>query len=192
MQIPFHLWKLAFQSYIFCPTFRFTSILSTWKGWKCTPTSKNHLLNIHKTSHVHLKIGQKGEIWRSQECFQSVTCLPFLKNLSNKGKKNNEKEYKTKKWATLNLSLHLVFQTMSFFLSLFLWSRLIDFPSKMIPCMLNHNLICLYLGPSSKDLRTNLKLLTNRGVWFHWILLLGPLSKVPIISLPKRMHTYYD
>jgi hypothetical protein len=59
-------------------------------------------------------------------------------------------------------------------------SRPIGFPSKMMPCKLNHNLICFDLEPLSKGLGTNLKLLTNRKNQFHWTLLLGPLVKVAI------------
>jgi hypothetical protein len=35
----------------------------------------------------------------------------------------------------------------------------------------------------SKDLGTNLKLSTNKNIQFHWIFLLGPLSKVALISI---------
>jgi hypothetical protein len=49
-----------------------------------------------------------------------------------------------------------------------------------MPCKLNHNLICLGLGSLSIGFETNLKLLTNRNVQFHWTLLLEPLSKVPL------------
>jgi hypothetical protein len=48
----------------------------------------------------------------------------------------------------------------------------------MMPCKLNHNLIHLGLGPSSKGLGTNLKFLTNKKARFHWTLFLGALSKV--------------
>jgi hypothetical protein len=47
-------------------------------------------------------------------------------------------------------------------------------------CRINHNLICLGFGPSSKGLGVILKFLTNRNVQFHWTLLLGPLSKVAL------------
>jgi hypothetical protein len=36
------------------------------------------------------------------------------------------------------------------------------------------------LGPSSKGLRTNLKLLTNKIAWIHWSLDVGPWSKVTL------------
>jgi len=36
------------------------------------------------------------------------------------------------------------------------------------------------LGPSSKGLRTNLKLLINKIAWIHWSLDLGPSSKVTL------------
>jgi hypothetical protein len=62
----------------------------------------------------------------------------------------------------------------------FFWFGPIGFPSKMMPCRLNHTLICL--GPKAlfKCLGTNLKLLTNRNVQFHWTLLFGPLFKVAL------------
>jgi hypothetical protein len=37
----------------------------------------------------------------------------------------------------------------------------------MMPCKLNHNLICVDLGLLSKGLEMNLKLLTNKNVRFH-------------------------
>jgi hypothetical protein len=49
-----------------------------------------------------------------------------------------------------------------------------------MPCRLNHNLICLGLGPLSEGLETNLKLLTNSNTPFHWTLPLGALSKVAL------------
>jgi hypothetical protein len=77
-------------------------------------------------------------------------------------------------------SLHFGFQTMNSLLSSLFWSRQFDFPSKMMPCKLNHNLICFDLEPSSKGIGTNLKLWTNRNAQFHWTLLLGPLVKLTL------------
>jgi hypothetical protein len=73
-----------------------------------------------------------------------------------------------------------ILQTMSSLLNYYFWSKPIGFPFKMMPCKLNHNIICL--GPKSlfKCLGTNLKLLTNRNVRFHLTLLLGALFKVVI------------
>ncbi len=45
------------------------------------------------------------------------------------------------------------------------------------------NLSLFGLGPSSKGLRTNLKLLTNKIAWIHWSLDLGPASKVALSAL---------
>jgi hypothetical protein len=56
-----------------------------------------------------------------------------------------------------------------------------------MPCKLNHNLICLSLGPLFKGLETNLKLLTNSNAQFHWTLLFGPLSKVAF-SIVQRIN----
>jgi hypothetical protein len=81
----------------------------------------------------------------------------------------------------LTLSYTLVLQTMSSYLSWFFLSGPIDFPSKMMPCKLNHNLICLGPESLSKSLGTNLKLLTNKNTRFHWTLLFGPLSKVALM-----------
>jgi hypothetical protein len=72
-------------------------------------------------------------------------------------------------------------------LKLFFWSGLIGFPFKMMPCRQSHNLICLGLGPSSKDLETNLKILTNKNAQFHWNLLFGPFSKVTLLRLSKLL-----
>jgi hypothetical protein len=75
-------------------------------------------------------------------------------------------------------------------IKLFFWSGPIGFPSKMMPCKLNHNLICLGLGPSSKGLATNLKLLTNRNVQFHWALLLGPLPRFALTMSGNNLTKY--
>jgi hypothetical protein len=50
----------------------------------------------------------------------------------------------------------------------------------MIPCKLNHNMICLGSGLLSKGLGTNSKLLTNRNVQFHWNPPIGPLSQMAL------------
>jgi hypothetical protein len=82
----------------------------------------------------------------------------------------------------------LILKTMSSLLSSFFLSKPIGFPSKIMSFKLNHNFICLRLGPLSKSLGTNLKFFTNRNVWFHWTLLLQPLSKVAL-KLRKSMHS---
>jgi hypothetical protein len=64
------------------------------------------------------------------------------------------------------------------------------FPSKMIPCKLNLNLICLGHVLLSKGLGTKLKLLTNRNDQFHWTLLLVPLSKVGLSKV--HFHVFYS
>jgi hypothetical protein len=48
------------------------------------------------------------------------------------------------------LAYTLILKTMSSPFSCFLVSRPIAFPSKVMPCNLNHNLICLGLGLLSK------------------------------------------
>jgi hypothetical protein len=93
-------------------------------------------------------------------------------------KKNNEEEQKNEQPWTLAYTL--VLHTMSFPWSCFFWFGPIGFPSKMMPCRLNHNLICLGPRPLSKVLGTSLKLLTNRNAWFHWAPVLGPLFKVAL------------
>jgi hypothetical protein len=64
-----------------------------------------------------------GELICSQECLQSIACLPFSHSLNNKDKKNNRNEQKNKKKPTLDLAYTLVFQTMSSPLSSFFWSK---------------------------------------------------------------------
>jgi len=54
------------------------------------------------------------------------------------------------------------------------------FPPKEVPCRFSLNLPLFGLGPLSKGLRTNLKLLTNKIAWIHWSLDLGPSSKVAL------------
>jgi hypothetical protein len=121
-----------------------------------------------------------GKVVCSQQCLQSIAFFPFSQNLSNKGKRNMRK----KKWKNeqpWTLACTLVLQTMtSPWRGVFFLSISINFPSKMMPCKLNHNLICLCIGSLSIGLETDLKLLTNRNVQFHWTLLLEPLSKVPL------------
>jgi hypothetical protein len=114
---------------------------------------------------------------------QSKALLPFSHNLNNKGRRKQWKISKNKiKWTTLDPSLayNLVFQIVRSRLNSFILSTPIGFPSKIMLCKLNHNLNCLRPRPSSKDLGINLKFLTNKNVWFHWTLLLGPLFKVTL------------
>jgi hypothetical protein len=91
---------------------------------------------------------------------------------SKKEKKRNEQP-----WI---LAYILILQIMSSPSSSFSWFEPIGFPCKIMPCKLNHNLICLGLEPSSKGLEANLKFLTNRNVRFHWTLFLEPLFKVAL------------
>jgi hypothetical protein len=84
----------------------------------------------------------------------------------------------------------LVLQTMSSPLSSFFGSRPISFPSKLMSCRLNHDLICLGPRPLSKGLGTNLKLLTNSNARFHGTFLLGPLSKVATPVHQKETSDY--
>jgi len=86
--------------------------------------------------------------------------------MKKKGKKNCKKK-KKKHEQPWTLIYTLVLQTMSFPLSSFFWFTPIGFLSKMMPCKLNHNFICLGPRPLSKGLVTNLKLLTNKNVQFH-------------------------
>ncbi len=96
-----------------------------------------------------------------------------------KKKKNKNKE-------TSNLGPQFITLVLQITLNICFWSGPIDFPSKMVPCKLNHNLICLCPGPLSKGLETNLKLLTNKNTQFHWTLLLGALYKVALkYKMPK-------
>jgi hypothetical protein len=99
-----------------------------------------------------------------QQCLQSITFLPFSHISTTKVFKNNGKSKKWRIYQPWTLTYTLVFQTMSFPLSSFFCFGPIGFPSKMMPCKLNHNFICLGFGPLSKGLGTNLKLLTNRNV----------------------------
>ncbi len=54
------------------------------------------------------------------------------------------------------------------------------FPPKQVPCRFSLNLPLFGLGPSSKGLGTNLKLLTTQIAWIHWSSDLAPLSKVAL------------
>jgi hypothetical protein len=100
--------------------------------------------------------------------------FPFSQNLSKDNKK-------TKKWTTLSLAYTLILPNHeSLFYALFSGLDPLVFPSKYAHGDKNHNLICHGLGPSSRGLGTNLKLLMNSNAQFHWTLLLGPLSKVAL------------
>ncbi len=75
--------------------------------------------------------------------------------------KFEQQRWKKKQWKKLKkqwneqpwtLAYTLVFQTTSFPWSCFFWFGPIGFPSKMMPCKLNHNLICLCFGPLSEGL----------------------------------------
>jgi len=62
-----------------------------------------------------------GELVRSQQCFQFVTCLPFLKNLNNKGKNKQWKKVENKEmnnlepWLTVGFPNHELFFKLFFF-----------------------------------------------------------------------------
>ncbi len=47
--------KIGVDSSLFAPTFWFTFVLCTWKGWKCTSSFSNHLVRIYKTSCILYK-----------------------------------------------------------------------------------------------------------------------------------------
>jgi hypothetical protein len=129
-----------------------------------------------KTSHINFQISQNWwELLYFEQCSQFTTYFPLSQKLSNKGKRKHWKITQEKKWTTLELSLH--FDSANHKLSF-------NFPPKMMSCKLNHNLICLDHGPSSKDLGTNLELLTNRNPQFHWTTLFEPLSKVALNVMP--------
>jgi hypothetical protein len=111
--------------------------------------------------------------------------------LSNKNIKKQWKRKKMKKWATFHLSLHFGSPNNVLSFKLFFLVQTNWFPSKMMPCKLNQNLICLDPEPLCKGVETNLKLLTNRNAWFHWTLLLGVLSKVAL-SLHVLCQTWFS
>jgi len=92
-------------------------------------------------------------------------------------KENNEKEKKTKKWATLDPSANFGPPNHE---AVFLKIQTNCFPSKLVPFSMNHNLICLQPKPLTKGLGTNLKFFTNGNVQFHWALFLGPLLKMAL------------
>jgi hypothetical protein len=100
-----------------------------------------------------------------------------------------EESKKQKNEQPWTLTYTLVLQTMSYPLSSFFFCLDQLVPSKMMPCKLNHNLICLNLVSLSKGLGTNLKFLTNRNAQFHWTLFLGPLSKVGLSLVCEKWHT---
>jgi hypothetical protein len=100
--------------------------------------------------------------------------------------KKSEKQRNEQHWT---VAYSLVLQTLTSLLSsFFFYSDQLVFPSKIMSCKLNHNLICLGLEPLSKDLRINLKLFTNRNARFHWTMLLGPLSKVALRVISLKVH----
>jgi hypothetical protein len=134
-----------------------------------------------------LELVKNGWISVFSQFPQSLPCLPFSSIWIARVKKNSGKKPKKQRneqfWT---LIYTLVFQTMSSPLSFFflVWTNC--FPYKIIPFKLNHNLICFGPRPLFKDLKTNLKFLTNWNVQFHWTLFLGPMSKVafnPIVEL---------
>jgi hypothetical protein len=86
----------------------------------------------------------------------------------------------TKKWQPWTLGYTLVLQTMSSPLSCYFGSGPIGFPSKVMSCKVNLNLICLGPRSLSKDFGTNLKLFLNKTAWFHCTLLVGALSNVAL------------
>ncbi len=59
-------------------------------------------------------------------------------------------------------------------------------------CRFSLNLPLFGLGPSSKDLGTNLKLSTNKIVWIHWSLDLEPLSKVTLNWVWTRPFFFFS
>jgi hypothetical protein len=91
--------------------------------------------------------------------------------------KKTKKQKNEQLWT---LAYDFILQTMSSSLKSFFLSGPIGFPSKMMSSKLNHNLICLGPWLSSKDLGTNVKLLTNKNERFHWTLLFEPLSTVTL------------
>ncbi len=124
------------------------------KGWKCTLSS-----NYHVESRIDQKM---GEMMCFQQYPQSINVPSILTKFEQQGyKKTMKKEKKKSKiWRneqpwTLTYTLSL--QTMGSTLSYFFGFGLIDFPSKMMPCKINHNLICLDLEPLSEGLGTKFK-----------------------------------
>jgi hypothetical protein len=94
----------------------------------------------------------------------SMSSIQRISSILTKFERQRKKKT-MKKWATLNLSLHFGSPNHELSLKLcfvfLVWTNW--FPSKMMQCRLNHNLICLVPGPLSKlGLGTNSKLLINR------------------------------
>jgi hypothetical protein len=118
-----------------------------------------------------------------QQCPQSINVSSILTKFEQEGffLKKRKKQRNEQPWT---LVYTLILQTMSCPFKCYFWFGPIDFPSKMMSCRLNHNLIRFGLGPLSKCLGTNLKLSTNKNVWVHWTLLLGPLSKMVLNISP--------
>jgi len=113
------------------------------------------------------------DVFRTMSSIHNI--FSIVTKIKQQGLKKPPKQNPKKKWTTLDLSLHFDYPNhkLSF-----------NFPSKMISCKLNHNLICLDHGLSSKDLGTNLELLTNRNPQFHWTVLFEPSSKVALNVMP--------
>jgi len=140
-----------------------------------------------KLAMLTLKLIQK---WGSCCVFDDVLNprmrLTFSQNLSNKGLKKQWKRTNNNNKEMSNLGPSFTTLVLRITLNFCFWSGPIDFPFKMVPFKLNHNLICLCPGVLSKYLWTNLKLLTNKNTQFHWTLLLGGLYKVALkYKMPK-------
>ncbi len=121
-------------------------ILCSWKSLKYIP-SHNHLVKICKRNYVNFKIGQKWGVATTFSIHNVSSILTEFKQ--HELKKTIEKK---QPW-TLDYTLVLLTASfaLSFFFFSFVWINW--FPSKMMPCKLNHNLICLDLYPCLKDLR---------------------------------------
>jgi hypothetical protein len=154
--------------------------MSVFKGLGSFPTTT--LWGSIKLAMLTFKLIKNGGVGVLSTMSSIHKCFfHYYRIWTTRVKENNEKEQKKpKKWATLDLSSHFGSPNHELSLKLFFWFGPIGFPSKMMPCRLNQNLICL--GPRSlcKVLGTNLKLLTNRNAWFHWAPVLGPLFKVAL------------
>jgi hypothetical protein len=74
----------------------------------------------------------------------------------------------------------LVLQIRSSPFSTFFGLNQLIFPPKPVPCRFSLNLPLFGLGPLSKGLGTDWKLLTNMIAWIHLSLDLGPSSKVAL------------
>jgi hypothetical protein len=143
-------------------------------------------VKIHKTNHVNYRIGKKWGACVLSTMSSVHSIFSILIKFKQQGFLKIVK--KSKKWTTLDLNLHFGFPNYEFSFKVFFLSRTIGFPSKMMPCRLNYNLICLGLGSFSKSFGTNLKLLTNRNVRFHWTSFLGALSKVALNVTCATQH----